>query len=185
MVPVGLECSDVRTAEIPASRQKLVFLLLVSAALFLLSIALVPGGIAYEPSARFPDWMRWLSVVMWSLCCIIFIWQFAKPSRIVLDSEGFTWFGGFRRPQKVLWRDVDEFFVWQPALGAKAIAYRLRPEARLRTRSAWLGRKLGVDGSLPDTWRIPANDVAAKLNAFRQINGAGATQQEKSNSTSN
>jgi hypothetical protein len=64
-----------------------------------------------------------------------FIWLAIRPQRLLLDDDGFTVAGGFvRSPKKVLWRNVEKFFVYRLPKGGKLVAYTLLPQARISQR---------------------------------------------------
>jgi len=114
-----------------------------------MALVFVVGGAAMtqDPSASV---MGWLCVLFFGLGGAVFIMLLIRPQALDLDADGFTLRGGFvRSPKKVLWRDVEGFFVYRLPKGGKMIGYNLRPAARKDTVLQKLSSSLGADGGHP------------------------------------
>jgi hypothetical protein len=99
--------------------------------------------------------------------------QLFWPLHLLLDEEGFTLKGGFiRSPKRVLWRDVDHFFVFEYSIPAplpvsvKRIAYNYKPGLR---KPHLVGDPF--DGKLPNLWPKGPEDMVDELNAYRLGDG--------------
>jgi hypothetical protein len=95
-----------------------------------------------------------------------------RPLRLILDEEGFTLAGGlFRAPKKILWRDIDHFFVLDLSAdpfiqGVKAIAFNYKPGV---PKNSVIGNR--SDGRLPGFWPKGTEDMVDELNAYRLGDG--------------
>jgi hypothetical protein len=125
-----------------------------------LSIAGGPSDAVYHA--------KWISAAF-TLSSVAFFWLLLRPLTLLLDADGLTLHGGFRcRPERLLWRDVGEFYLQGTGRGATAIAYKLPRSQRDYGRladEAPRQRKIKV---LPDGWDQPQEDIVAMLNSYRQ-----------------
>ncbi len=110
----------------------------------------------------------WLALVFFGVCAAAFAVLLFRPQVLILDKDGFMISGGFvRSPKKVLWRDVEGFFVYRLPRGGKMIGYNLQPAARKQTALSKIARSFGADGALPKGWPGSAEKMADELNAYR------------------
>ena len=109
-----------------------------------------------------------LGLAFFGLCAAVFVWLLIQPQRLLLDDQGFTLLGGFvRSPRRVLWADVDEFFVYRLPRGGKMIGYNYKPGARTPPRLAKFNRWFGAEAALPRGWPMSLEKMVAELNDYR------------------
>ncbi len=110
----------------------------------------------------------WLALLFFGVCAAAFAVLLFRPQVLILDKDGFMVSGGFvRSPRKVLWRDVEGFFVYRLPRGGKMIGYNLQPAARKQTALGKIARSFGADGALPKGWPGSPEKMAEDLNAYR------------------
>jgi hypothetical protein len=148
-----------------ASRRKSFWLLVLCALFTVGSFALLQAD---NPNIYRPDWPLWLGLVFWPLRCAVAGLRTARPPRLEMAFEGFTFVSSLGNTKRVLWRDVDEFFVWRSDRGGEAVAYSLRPDAQPGTVLGMVNRTAGMDGSLPNVWSVSADELVFELESMRQ-----------------
>lgn len=158
-IDVGIS-TQVGPRTIEASRLKMSLYLAGSLVFFALAVWMVR-----DPST---GWKGWLALGFVTLCVASFTWMLVRPQVLELDAKGFTVGGGFvRSPKKVLWRDVESFFVYKLPRGGKMIGYNLVPAARKATALGRIARSFGADGALPKGWPGSPEKMVEDLNAYR------------------
>jgi hypothetical protein len=167
-----------KTKEIHTSRLKLVLLLCVS--LGFVAFALLTIKQSNRSAADLPNLADLQNhaggefvAAFFGLGSVVVALQLFRPLRLLLDEEGFTLKGGFiRSPKRVLWRDVDHFFVFEYSIPAplpvsvKRIAYNYKPGLR---KPHLVGDPF--DGKLPNLWPKGPEDMVDELNAYRLGDG--------------
>jgi hypothetical protein len=136
-------------------RRRTIVLAVVSA------VFVVVGALAAADGAA----IGWAAVGFFGLCLLVFLALLLPGAAYLrLDQEGFTICSLFR-PGRVRWGDARSFrsyavpggtFVGFDLAGASA------PLGRLVARSL-----SGVDGGLPDTYGLEAEELAGLLNVWR------------------
>jgi hypothetical protein len=107
-----------------------------------------------------------LGAVFFGMCAAMFAWLLVRPQRLLLDHEGFAVAGGLvRTPRKVLWRDVELFFVYRLPRGGKMVGFNYRAQPRDVSPMARPGRRFGADGALPRCWPGSPEAMVERLNA--------------------
>jgi hypothetical protein len=131
------------------------------------SLGFVAIGI-WLPSKPGDELLNLLASAFFGLCALVFAWMLVRPNRLLLDNEGFTQLGGFvRNPKKVLWAEIEEFFVYRLPRGGKMIGFNYRPGARPTSRLTKLNRWAGADGALQRGWPGSPESMVQKLNDLR------------------
>lgn len=106
--------------------------------------------------------------VVFTLLSVALAWLLMRPWRLVLDDEGFTLKGGYiRSPKKVLWRDIDHFYVYVGRRGTQVVGYNYKPGVREISPAI----EPGPDKKLPTGWPMGTEDMVDKLNAYRLGDG--------------
>ncbi len=109
----------------------------------------------------------WLVLVFFGLCTVMSVAQLLIPGRLVLDAEGLE-IRNLGRTTRHAWTDVEAFGVWKYR-ASQLVSLSLRPGAPERPRLAFVNRLLGArDGTLPDTYGMEAEELAALLESWRQ-----------------
>jgi hypothetical protein len=159
----------IETKQIQQSRLKTTIAFLGSSAFVAIAV-LLP-----REAGQSNDW-RWWCGAFFGLCTAVFCWLLIRPQRLTLDQQGFTVGGGLvRSPKKILWRNIDPFFVYRLPRGGKMIAYNYKQGAeRPRTLLMKLNGRLGAEGSLPRLWPGSPDHLVEELNAYRQQALGGA-----------
>jgi hypothetical protein len=89
--------------------------------------------------------------------------------RIELDWEGFTISGGLRwRPQRVAWRNVRGFSVFEVGRFSQMVGFDYEPAACRNSLRIRLGRAVGAEDGLPDVFELTPHHLAHELNEFRR-----------------
>jgi len=133
------------------------------------SLVFVLGGIfmVQDPSAD-AGW-AWSSLAFFGLCALVFICLLVRPQFLLLDGEGFTVGGGLVwSPKKILWRDVQGFFVYKPSRRVMMIGFNFEPGVRKHTPLDRFAATFGAEGALPSGWPGRPEKMVEKLNAYRQ-----------------
>jgi hypothetical protein len=145
---------------IEASRLQISLYLLGSLVFVVIGLVVIQN-----PSPRIG---AWFAVLFFGLCAAVFATLLLRPQVLILDAGGFTVGGGLiRSPRKVLWRDVEGFFVYRLPKGGKTIGYNLAPAARKDTPLTRIASSLGADGALPRGWPGSPEKMVEDLNAYR------------------
>ena len=153
--------SMIEPREICASRGKMLIYLVIA-------LLFVGIGIWMIRDSTDSRSLGWITLGIFGLCAVVFLFQIVRPYRLLLDRDGFTLSGGVARsPRSVAWRDVDKFFVYRLPRGGKMIGYDLVPEAQKHNFMGDLNRRLGADGALPKGWRGSPDKFVDELNAYR------------------
>jgi hypothetical protein len=135
-----------------------------------LSIAFVAGGVwvVGHPSQAKDLIYGWLSIALFGLGALVFIWLLARPQVLRLDSEGFSLRGGVTRaPQFTRWRDVQTFFVFRLPRGGTMIGFNYT-EGRQPSKLSALARLAGAEGALPKGWPKSPEAMVVILNDYRE-----------------
>jgi hypothetical protein len=87
----------------------------------------------------------------------------------LLDDNGFMVTCGFTwRPRKILWKDVDEFFVYRLGRGSEAIGFNFKRQPVDHSRFADAPLPPQASGSLPQGWDQAPEAMALELNRRRE-----------------
>jgi hypothetical protein len=149
------------TTEISASRWKTLLYLGISLAFVVIAL------LGLRHPSRDAEKLQ-LALVFFGPCVAVFAWMLIRPSRLLLDDEGFMVLGGFTRSRKkIYWRDIDKFFIYRLPRGIKAIGYNYKPSARKASTVNDLARSLGADGTLPKGWTRSPDKIVEELNGYR------------------
>ena len=89
-----------------------------------------------------------------------------RPSELRLDGEGFQLSGGFRRPVRPAWADIEHFLVWS-SHGTRLVGWLCRPGRKPKGALAAANRKLGLDGALPTGWPLGPEALFALMETWR------------------
>ena len=148
---------------ITTSRIKTVLYLLVSVVL-----ATIGFSMARDPHSARDVWGGWLCTVLFGLGCLVFVCALIRPQTLSFDADGFTLDGGLApRPMRVLWRDIDRFFVYRGPRGVKLIGYNYRPGGAPSGKLTGLARSIGAEGGLPGGWPMSPEELVEHLEACR------------------
>lgn len=122
---------------------------------------------------RVPAWVGWTSVLFFGLVAMVGLVQLIPgASSLTLDATGFEVVKFFRRSRR-RWSEVGDFAVWRHAGNDLVVfeAARPAPAALASANRALTGRGAG----LPDTYGLPAEDLATLLVAWQWRALAAAT----------
>lgn len=143
---------------------------------YLLGSAVFAAGAAAmlaHPRTPRDTLIGWVGLIFFGLGVAVFAWTLIRPQVLRLDADGFTLDGGFvRAPRRVLWRDIDRFFVRHGPRGVKLVGYNYRPGRAPPSRLAGVARQLGADGGLPKAWPLSPEALVDLLNDYRTANAA-------------
>jgi len=129
----------------------------------LISLAFVATSAAAE-AAGDTNWKLRGGLILFGISSLMCAWLMVRPHRLKLDPQGFTLSGGLlRSPKKTLWHDVGEFYVRRLRPGANMVAFTYAPEAKVP-----FGGSLGRSGGLPGMWPGGPEEVAWRLNQYRE-----------------
>lgn len=133
-------------------------------------LVLAAGGLGAKPGAD--AWKLHLAVGFFGLCAVVFVWLLIRPQRLLLDPQGFTLSGGMvRAPHKVLWAEVDRFFVYRLPRGGKMVGYNFKPGVRKPSALRSITRGLGAEAALPKGWPQSPEQLAEELESYRRLAG--------------
>jgi hypothetical protein len=135
-----------------------------------LSTVFVAGGVwvVGHPSQAKDLIYGWLSIALFGLGALVFVWLLARPQVLRLDSEGFSLRGGLVRSPKVTrWRDVQSFFVFRLPRGGKMIGFNYAEGRAPSMALAVVSGLAGADGGLPKGWPKSPEAMVALLNDYR------------------
>ena len=144
-----------------ASRLRMA-LLLVVAAIF------VAGGVWMSQN---PDLtaviVGWVSTIFFGAGFFAIAIQVARPSRLTLSADAFTVQTAFRKPLRIAWEDVEEFFVWRYRQ-TKLVSYRYVAGNAPQTPMSGINKAFGLDGSVPPGFATKADALASLMNDYRK-----------------
>ncbi len=150
------------TKEILGSRWKIGLYLAIS-------LAFVAGGLWASPASGVNAWKMDFAVGFFGLGSLVFVWLLIRPQRLHLDPQGFTLSGGLvRTPHKVLWAEVDRFFVYRLPRGGKMVGYNFKPGVRKPSALRSITRGLGAEAALPKGWPQSPEQLAEELESCRR-----------------
>jgi hypothetical protein len=143
-----------------------------SLAFLLVSVLFVLGGI----------WLRedgsvaaWLTIVVFGLSAAVFSANLLPGSSYLkLTSEGFERRVLFRTHSEA-WKNIQRFEAYRnPTSSSRLVGFFYEPDYASSARGA-AGRKIsrsmvGVDGALPDTYGMSADELAELMNNWLEDN---------------
>ena len=108
----------------------------------------------------------WFVSAFFGLCTLVFIGLLMPGSAsLTLTREGFhvrsLWRGGF-----TAWSEVERFGVAR--LGHRTMVTYDLLDAAGRRKGGYVRRLTGVEAALPDTYGMPAENLARLMNAWRE-----------------
>jgi hypothetical protein len=146
--------------EIKSSRWKLA--LYLGGSLAFVAIAI------FIPAKPQDTQMMQLGGFFFGLCALAFMGLLVRPQSLRLDPEGFTVGGGLNwRPRKILWHDVERFFVYTVGRGTKMVGYNYKPGVRPERAISFNARAFGADGAIPKAFPWSPQRMADELNSYR------------------
>ncbi len=157
MAPTVQELSQQGHVELRASRMKW-------ALIWLCCFCAIVGTLFVMRSGPV---VAWVSILFFGIGVTLSTWQLISPSRLLIDADGFTVVQGFR-PHRTAWTDVERFAAYElmTVIGPRFVYYNYVPSRR--PAGAALNRAVSdFDAGLPDTYGLPARDLAMLLEAFR------------------
>lgn len=143
-----------------------------SVAFLVVSVLFVVGGI----------WLRedgpvaaWLTIVFFGLCAAVFSANLLPGSSYLkLTSEGFEQRVLFRTHSEA-WKNIQRFEAYRNSTSSsRLVGFFYEPDYASTARGA-AGRKIsrsmvGLDGALPDTYGMSADELAELMNNWLQSN---------------
>jgi len=131
-------------------------------------IVFVAIGVIVLPNHRRGDYKYWVlvcAVAFFGLGSVRFAWLLVFPQQLLLDPDGFSLFGGFaRKPRKILWKDIDSFFIVRVGRG-ELIGFSYVVGKRPK---ALLSKTGQVQGVLPRSWALSSQQMVDRLNVYRR-----------------
>jgi hypothetical protein len=110
----------------------------------------------------------WLVLLFSGLGAAIFVVLLVRRRSLELDAKGFTLRGGLIRfPRKVLWRDIEPFFLYRLPKGGKMIGYKFVPASRKEMALERAADSLEADDAMLDEWPRSPEKMVEELNAYR------------------
>jgi hypothetical protein len=144
----------------------------LNAALYLvLSLVFLAGGVWLVGQAvQVKDLVfGWLSIALFGLAALVFVWLLVRPQVLRLDAEGFSLQGGLvRSPKLTRWRDVQPFFVFHLPRGGKMIGFNYIQDRAPSTTLAFVSGLAGAEAGLPKGWPKSPEAMVAVLNDYRE-----------------
>jgi hypothetical protein len=110
----------------------------------------------------------WPASVFFGLCALVAIGILVRPSRLVLERDGFvaTTLG---RTFHYRWSDIARFGVTTLPVGNQKMVGLVFSAGYPRSKGTGLSQALsGFDGALPDTYGRKAEDLVVVLEAWRR-----------------
>jgi hypothetical protein len=153
------------TRVIRASRLKLAPELvkcLVIMAVGVLMIRIDPAGLL--------GLVGWLVLLFFGLVATLHAIRLVRPRALELDAQGFTLGVLLNGPaRKMLWRDIDRFFVYRPPESRrKMIGYRIAPASRQDSGLEAEADGFEADAALLHEWPGSPEKMVETLNAYRR-----------------
>lgn len=133
--------------------------------LFLVCLAFVAGGVLMIREGR---GMGWLAAGFFGLGLPVFLIQLLPGSAyLTVDKEGFEFCSLFRK-HRLKWSDIAEFGTYtlrQQGLAVSTmVGFNFAPEYARASKARAFSRALaGFEGGLPDTYGLPAGELAEIL----------------------
>jgi hypothetical protein len=110
----------------------------------------------------------WVVLLFFGLGSAIFVMSLVSRRSLELDAKGFTLRGGLNRfPRKVLWRDIEPFFLYRLPKGSKMIGYKFVPAVREEMALERAADNLEADDAMLDEWPGSPEKMVEDLNAYR------------------
>jgi hypothetical protein len=110
----------------------------------------------------------WPILLFSGLSAAIFVVLLLRRRSLELDARGFMLRGGLIRfPRKVLWRDIEPFFLYRLPKGGKMIGYKFVPASRKEMGLERAADSLEADDTMIDEWRRSPEQMVEDLNAYR------------------
>ncbi|WP_149905004.1 hypothetical protein [Mesorhizobium sp. SARCC-RB16n] len=104
----------------------------------------------------------WGCIVVFGLSALGGALTFIRPRALILDGDGFVLGGGFIRPLKIAWRDIQGFHV-RKQNRYKSIGFRFELSAKTP-----LNRRPGIEFSISGAgWPLSTEKMVETLNAYR------------------
>lgn len=112
----------------------------------------------------------WLVLLFFGLGATLYVIRLVRPRALELDAQGFTFGTLFNRsPRKMLWREIDRFFVYRPPDSrSKMIGYRIAPASRQDLGLEAEADDFEADAALLDEWPGSPEKMVETLNAYRR-----------------
>lgn len=109
----------------------------------------------------------WLVLLFFGPSAAILVVLLVRRRSLELDAKGFTLRGGLiRLPRKVLWRDIEPFFLYRLPKGGKMIGYKFVPASR-KEMALERADSLEADDAMIDEWPRSPEKMVEDLNAYR------------------
>lgn len=115
-----------------SARWRSVLVVLLAAGFVAFSYAMMHSGETRDASAARNYWTGLFWVVVGSICFIAFLPSVFRPTRVTMDSEGFTVRNFWRGEKRYRWRDIAYFDI---TYGSHPMVYwldKVRPERKWR-----------------------------------------------------
>lgn len=148
--------------------------------LFLAGSFLFVGMCAYSLHTTTEHrFILWAGLLLFGFGIPVFAAMIVRPQRLLLDATGFEMLGGVRfRRNKVLWAEVDRFFLYSAGRAGKQIGFNYKPEVNRLGRMRPINRAFGAEGVLPNMWDMKPDAVVQLLNEYRMRAEAEAAELE-------
>lgn len=142
------------------------------------SVALLGGSLLFVLCGI---WLReegpvaaWLTIVLFGLAAVVFsVNLLPGSSYLKLTSEGFEQRVLFRTHEEA-WKDIQHFEAYRnPTSSSRLVGYVYDPDCASTAGGAArkISRSLvGLDGALPDTYGMSADELAALMNDWLERN---------------
>jgi hypothetical protein len=134
---------------------------------FLLQFDEFPGPLPLGLPWQFFRAVFWVGIVFFGVGIPASVAVLAGGMSLTLDRTGFEsvkFFG----PRRVRWEDVSDFKTCRPGFFWSAVVFdNAHKTSSLKARlDSWLS---GRNDYLPDTYGLPAHDLAALMNQWREL----------------
>jgi hypothetical protein len=95
--------------------------------------------------------------------------QIAMPGVLMLDARGFSVDGSpFAKPRRVSWQDITRFEVVSASRGPDRVGYAFRHDEQLGGALQKISSDHAGKETLPPNWPGSAQQLAGRLNEYRQ-----------------
>jgi hypothetical protein len=109
----------------------------------------------------------WFGLLLFSAMAVLSVITMVRPATLTIDREGFPYGGGWRRPKRYAWSDIDSVYVMARGRGGKLIGVKYREGRRPHDLVDDVGAAMGVDATIPAGWTLSLEAVVARLDAWR------------------
>jgi hypothetical protein len=133
------------------------------------SLVFFAGGVLNLDRGPVVRVVGWSTVVFFGLCAAVALLVLVPGSAYLrLTPHGFDQRTLFRTHRQS-WQDVERFIAYaSPPSRVRLVGFVLAPGVTVRDGEAreWARENLGVDGALPDTYGMSADELAALMNQW-------------------